>query len=95
MTKSGVFEFDPEDKIYRQHFPGRPVVPGVLIIRSFIDRLGACPGPGGFSIDHFNFNHFAGPGKYQFRITEKDGGYLCRMEKDGRLYAEGKVSPCA
>lgn len=93
MNKSGFFEFDPRDRIYGSHFPARAVVPGVLIIRSFLEQLS--PGPDRFSIDVFSFERFAAPGRYEFRMIEEDGHYLCWLGKDEITYAKGKISPCA
>ncbi len=36
---SGLFFFDPLDKIYKDHFPGTPVVPGSIIISAFVEIL--------------------------------------------------------
>jgi len=90
MIKSGSFEFDPLDRIYLTHLPGRPVVPGVLVIRSFVEQLP----PGSFSIETFGFERFAAPGSYEFRIKEEEGRYLCWMGKGGTTYARGKISRC-
>lgn len=95
VNRSGFFEFDPLDRIYRSHFPARAVVPGVLIIRSFVEQLGGGPGPDRFSIDVFGFERFAAPGRYEFKIIEEDGHYLCWLGKDGITYAKGKISICA
>jgi 3-hydroxymyristoyl/3-hydroxydecanoyl-(acyl carrier protein) dehydratase len=35
-TWEGNFFFDPDDGIYRTHFPGYPVVPGSLIVHAFL-----------------------------------------------------------
>lgn len=95
MNKDGFFEFDPLDRIYRSHFPARAVVPGVLIIRSFAAQLGGGRGPRRFSVDAFSFERFAAPGRYEFRIIEEDGRYICWLGKDEITYAEGRISLCA
>lgn len=93
VNKSGFFEFDPLDRIYRSHFPARAVVPGMLIIRSFVEQVGAGPGP--VSIDSFSFERFAAPGRYEFRIMNENGHYLCWLGKGAITYAKGKLSRCA
>lgn len=93
VNKSGFFDFDPLDRIYRSHFPARAVIPGILIIRSFVEQAGAGPGP--VSIDSFSFERFAPPGKYEYKIIYKDGHYLCWMGKGATTYAKGKLSRCA
>lgn len=93
VNKSGFFEFDPLDRIYRSHFPARAVVPGILIIRSFVEQAGAGPGP--VTIDSFSFERFAPPGRYEFRIMNENGHYLCWLGKGAITYAKGKLSRCA
>ncbi|MBU4420644.1 MAG: hypothetical protein KKH84_06520, partial [Proteobacteria bacterium] len=39
MNIKGTFYFDPSDRIYAEHFPGNPVVPGSLIIHAFLKAL--------------------------------------------------------
>ena len=39
-VKEGIFHFDPDDPIYRDHFPGYPVVPGSLVVQAFLDLAG-------------------------------------------------------
>jgi 3-hydroxymyristoyl/3-hydroxydecanoyl-(acyl carrier protein) dehydratase len=93
MTLSGVFEFDAKDLIYQYHFPKVPVVPGVLIIRSFIQQLQNNQAGEEFIIDHFSFAHFAAPTiKYEFQIEKAGDSYTCLMRRDNKIYAKGKIS---
>ena len=81
QMKTGYFYFDPEDPIYRDHFPGSPVVPGSLIIHAFMEAVG---GPTGTetvrTATRFRFKQFIPPGKYAFRVrTRHDGRTECRL----------------
>ncbi len=85
----GTFFFDPEDPIYREHFPGNPVVPGSVIIRAF---MMAAPVKVRMVKD-FRFRKFISPGEYAFRIADR-GGYLdCRLFQGGSAVAVGKLEP--
>lgn len=83
--KSGYFHFDPEDPIYRDHFPGHPVVPGSLIIHAFIEAIDRCMKA---EMPHvatrFRFRRFISPGRYAFRIQRRsDGRMACQLfDKD-------------
>jgi 3-hydroxyacyl-[acyl-carrier-protein] dehydratase len=74
----GIFNFDPGDGIYGDHFPGYPVVPGSLIIHAF---LKACEEAGfsgnGITIENFGFRQFLLPGHYPFRIELRKDRLHC------------------
>lgn len=83
--KSGYFHFDSQDPIYRDHFPGHPVVPGSLIIHAFREAIGRFAGGGMPRITtRFRFKRFITPGRYAFRIQPRsDGRMACLLlDKD-------------
>jgi len=90
-SHEGHFYFDPEDPIYTDHFPGRPVVPGSLIIDAFLtaaqsarERLEQC------LIENFRFRQFICPGRYAFRMERKaDGRTQCRLYDQGKVVVTG------
>ena len=69
QMETGYFYFDPEDPIYRDHFPGSPVVPGSLVIHAFMEATGR---PTGVEAERtatrFRFKQFIQPGKYADRL---------------------------
>ncbi len=81
QMKTGYFYFDPEDPIYRDHFPGNPVVPGSLIIHAFMEAVGRSTGADTIrNATRFRFKQFIPPGKYAFRIQiRQDGLADCRL----------------
>jgi 3-hydroxyacyl-[acyl-carrier-protein] dehydratase len=91
--KTGYFYFDPEDPIYRDHFPGFPVVPGSLIIHAFIKAVGRlmeeerpCTPTG------FRFKRFISPGQYAFRIQSRsDGRMSCLLFDRNDAVVEGTL----
>jgi 3-hydroxyacyl-[acyl-carrier-protein] dehydratase len=90
MAIKGTFYFDPEDRIYRDHFPGRAVVPGSLIVQAFLEA----GKPAGFTsegggIKNFRFKEFVSPGEYAFLIEDIDKGWQCRLYHEGRTVAAG------
>lgn len=94
MSIKGTFYFDPEDRIYRDHFPGRAVVPGSLIVQAFLEAGKAA----GFSavggrMENFRFKEFIAPGTYAFSIADMDKGWQCRLYHEGRTVADGILQP--
>ncbi len=89
--KSGYFHFDPQDPIYRDHFPGSPVVPGSLIIHAFIEAVGRIAADGiPCTPAGFRFRRFITPGRYAFRIQSRpDGRRTCLLFDRDDTVAEG------
>ena len=80
MNIKGKFYFDPSDRIYAEHFPGKPVVPGSLIIHAFLKALKE----DGFKerqymIQDFKFKKFVSPGEYSFNIEILQGQMKCML----------------
>ena len=80
MEIEGKFYFDPSDRIYKDHFPGNPVVPGSVIVSAFIDagkRAGALED--GFTVRDFKFREFVPPGGHGFIIETYQDRLKCRL----------------
>ena len=80
MNIKGIFYFDPSDRIYAEHFPGNPVVPGSLIIHAFLKALKK----EGLNetqciIENFRFKEFISPGEYNFDIEICKDQMKCRL----------------
>jgi len=89
-TWEGVFYFSPDDGIYRDHFPGYPVVPGSLIIHAFLQAAAeagmqekCC------SVRNFRFREFLTPGHHSFRIKRKEDGFHCLIYRGARNLVTG------
>ncbi len=89
----GIFFFDPEDKIYNEHFPGHPIVPGSLILHAFMTAAkkagiikGAC------TVEKFGFKKFVSPGKYSYTIQTRENRMECRLLEKERILAAGTLS---
>jgi 3-hydroxyacyl-[acyl-carrier-protein] dehydratase len=77
-TWEGTFHFDPDDGIYRDHFPGYPVVPGSLIVHAFLKALEEAGIPGdAVTIENFKFREFLRPGHHSFRIELREDRLHC------------------
>jgi 3-hydroxyacyl-[acyl-carrier-protein] dehydratase len=90
MSVQGAFIFDPEDRIYADHFPGCAVVPGTMIIHAFWEAAQAA----GFSfngclMEKFRFKEFVKPGAYDFSLEPRAGRLYCRLYHEGRTVACG------
>ncbi|MHC1728204.1 MAG: hypothetical protein AB9866_19730 [Syntrophobacteraceae bacterium] len=88
----GLFFFDPGDGIYRDHFPGNPVVPGSMIINAF---MLAAETIGGYhracSISSFRFKKFIPPGEYPYQIEVSGDDLKCSLFEDSLVVATGTL----
>ncbi|MCP3924374.1 MAG: hypothetical protein GY714_17500 [Desulfobacterales bacterium] len=87
MKRTGDFYFDPKDEIYREHFPGNPVVPGTVIIKAFIDLLGES----NLRVENFTFRKFLTPGSCSYIIDQKENIYYCKIYSGNITYAKGII----
>ncbi len=91
MSLTGSFIFDPEDRIYSDHFPGRPVVPGSLIVHAFSEVGKGAAGAGPWIAEDFRFREFVVPGTYDYRLEPREGGWRCLLYHEGRIVASGTL----
>jgi len=88
--QKGSFFFDPKDSIYKDHFPGLPVVPGSLIIEAFlkvIEQEEIHP----MAIKRFRFKTFISPGSYTYKLVINAGVIDCYLLRNGQKLATGKI----
>ena len=86
----GVFYFHPDDGIYRDHFPGYPIVPGSLIVHAFL-KAAAEAGflPDYLAIENFRFREFISPGHHTFRIELDERRLNCLIYRGERKLVTG------
>ncbi|MBA3016787.1 MAG: hypothetical protein KJ550_10750 [Proteobacteria bacterium] len=83
MNIKGTFYFDPSDRIYAEHFPGNPVVPGSLIIHAFLKALKEEGiNEEHYIIENFKFKEFVSPGEYTFNIEMLQDQMKCKLFKN-------------
>lgn len=95
---SGIFHFDPKDLIYKDHFPGQPVVPGSLIVQAFI-KAAQSP-PDAFKVtrvENFRFKRFVAPGTYPYRLVLRQDGkkgtsWQCRLLDGDQVVVSGELA---
>lgn len=87
MISEGHFYFDPKDKIYLEHFPGNPVVPGTLIINAFLNLIGEPD----VEIENFTYKKFLRPGKCTYQIKKEGKICHCKIIDDNRTIAKGYI----
>ncbi len=91
-TISGLIFFDPLDKIYKDHFPGSPVVPGSIIINAFVELLkNNVVINKKISIRNFRFKSFIEPGEYKYDICCGESSFKCRLFKNEKVAVTGEV----
>jgi 3-hydroxyacyl-[acyl-carrier-protein] dehydratase len=89
---NGVFFFDPKDKIYQDHFPGNPVVPGSVILHSFITaskEAGLFTGE--FFIEKFRFRKFVSPGHYPYTVKHEKDRLICQLYDEEEVVVKGNL----
>ena len=97
MEIKGTFCFDPSDRIYEDHFPGNPVVPGSVIISAFLEAIKET---GVIDKKHlikdFRFRAFVTPGEHAFSIEDVNDGMKCRLfqssSDESKLLATGLIT---
>ncbi|MBU1171385.1 MAG: hypothetical protein KKD44_17670 [Proteobacteria bacterium] len=93
MIKDGYFYFDPHDGIYKDHFPGHPIVPGSIIVQAFVQAIGTYASGGAkLDLSQFRFKHFISPGKYRFSLVPETGRILCRLYDHEKTLVTGTVN---
>lgn len=93
MIRDGFFYFDPEDGIYRDHFPDHPVVPGSLIVQAFVKAIGV-PADGPLELAEFRFKRFIAPGTYRYHLDDQGGHIACRLYDRDITVVTGQVKRC-
>jgi len=97
----GIFYFDPRDRIYADHFPGNPIVPGSLIIHAFMSVMHT---RGiyrhSLAVEKFKFIKFIPPGEYSYKIesmhsrteeTSSENRLICTLYDGDVPVANGRV----
>ncbi len=92
-TMKGTFFFDPEDAIYKDHFPGNPVVPGSLVVHAFLKALKTHTGTAASGMVNFRFKTFLHPGTYSYRISRSPKGTDCFIYAGNRTLVTGTLLP--
>ncbi len=91
----GEFFFDPEDRIYIEHFPGHAVVPGSLIVHAFATaaKNAGLLTSGDFHVEGFRFRKFISPGRYAYTISPQEKRLACRLVEKENVLASGVIVP--
>jgi len=89
---AGKFFFDPADRIYADHFPGNPVVPGSLIVHAFLEAAGKLGLDFPYRhLENFGFREFVTPGEYPFSLEVLADRLICRLYEGNRTLVTGTI----
>ncbi len=84
--------FDPEDRIYKDHFPENPVVPGTLIAGAFMEAArGIAFDQEAFTMENFRFRNFISPGEYPCTISVKGSKLSFKLYAGKKIAASGTL----
>ena len=91
----GVLLFDPDDPLYKDHFPGTPVVPGSLIIHGCTEVLKKAGIKSKISgIKNFRFKKFLSPGEYPYIIKIEPEKITCEIFNKNKKAVTGTFKIC-
>jgi 3-hydroxyacyl-[acyl-carrier-protein] dehydratase len=91
-VREGEFFFDPQDPIYVDHFPGRPVIPGSVIVHAFMVAGGGMEdGHAPWTVKDFRFRRFISPGEYSYRIEIAGRHLRCSLLSGPSVVATGAL----
>lgn len=88
---TGTFTFPADEPALADHFPDSPVIPGTLIIHSFVSVLRERMPDAVLSVSKFRFKLFVMPGEYAYSIEPKTFGFACTLFKDGKKAVTGRI----
>lgn len=95
-TFESIWVVPPDHPAFAGHFPGRPIVPGVVLLDHAIALAGEWlqRDPGGWRVDNAKFLHPVGPGTgLHFGFSRKASGAVAFTVNDGeRNVASGVLT---
>ncbi len=89
----GKFLFDPDDNIYKDHFPSIPIVPGSIIIHAFVQVLKKSGLEiKNFEIKKFRFKKFLNPGEFSYQVKHCSNSHKCHIyDSQGEILVSGEI----
>jgi len=89
---TGKVVFDPTDRIYADHFPKNPIVPGTLIVKAFLEAIDQLDLEYKSSaVKNVRFLRFIPPGEYYFQIKRIKDRLDCQLFDSDVTVASGTV----
>ena len=88
---NGIFFFDPADRIYADHFPGNPVVPGSLIVHAFMEAGKKIGFTNVNKVENFRFKRFISPGEYSYNIHFQSNCLKCELYHKNKTVVTGTL----
>ena len=94
---AGVRRINPDDPVFAGHFPGNPILPGVVLLDAMLQAIAAATGIAldACEIGAVKFLSPAGPGdELEIRHSPSAGGAIAfEVMAGGRRIASGSVNP--
>lgn len=89
---TGTFTFPADEAALQDHFPDSPVIPGTLIIHSFVQALRTRMPEAMLSASRFRFKEFITPASYQYSIEQTPSGFSCTLFSKGKKAVTGRLN---
>ncbi|WP_139296861.1 hotdog family protein [Halodesulfovibrio marinisediminis] len=88
---TGTFTFPADESALKDHFPDSPIIPGTLIIHSFVSVLRENMPNAVLSVSKFRFKSFVTPDTYAYSIEPRPFGFTCTLFKDEVKAVTGRI----
>lgn len=88
---TGRFTFPADEPALADHFPDSPVIPGTLIIHSFVSVLRERMPEAVLSVSKFRFKSFVTPASYAYSIEPRPFGFACTLFKGDAKAVTGRI----
>jgi 3-hydroxyacyl-[acyl-carrier-protein] dehydratase len=97
MTASRTLRIAPNHPAFAGHFPGRPILPGVVLLDAAVQAAAGGASEAGWQIVRAKFHHVVGPGEELTLEQQRLPDALVRfaIKSATQLVASGTLRPSA
>lgn len=90
-TITGTFTFPATEPALADHFPDSPVIPGTLIIHSFMEVVNELMPDAKLQVSKFRFRSFVTPETYEYALEAKPFGFSCTLFNNNGKAVTGRI----
>lgn len=90
-TITGTFTFPASEPALADHFPDSPIIPGTLIIHSFMGVVRELRPDAKLQVSKFRFRSFVTPETYEYALEAKPFGFSCTLFNTNGKAVTGRI----